>query len=231
MHATTAPRSTAEIALIALAFVLAGLLLFVPLALIFTFALREGLGVYIANILEPTTLHAVGITVLAAVIVVPINMAIGVCIAWLVTRFRFRGRQLVITLIELPASVSPIVAGVVYLFLYGGQGLLGPTLQAMGIQLMFTVTAIIMVSLFVTAPFGALLLHQRDQLAGDEGGGDEQADHDDGGNGEHELDAHGLKRRAEQPLAAIEEQIDDARNYGADRGRQLDQGDDQLAAT
>src|SRR5690606_38765036 len=84
MHATTAPRSTAEIALIALAFVLAGLLLFVPLALIFTFALREGLGVYIANILEPTTLHAVGITVLAAVIVVPVNMAIGVCIAWLV---------------------------------------------------------------------------------------------------------------------------------------------------
>ncbi len=180
MHATTAPRSTAEIALIALAFVLAGLLLFVPLALIFTFALREGLGVYIANILEPTTLHAVGITVLAAVIVVPINMAIGVCIAWLVTRFRFRGRQLVITLIELPASVSPIVAGVVYLFLYGGQGLLGPTLQAMGIQLMFTVTAIIMVSLFVTAPFVARELIPLMQQQGTE---DEEAALSLGANG------------------------------------------------
>ena len=152
---TTATRSPAEITLIALAFVLSAMILVVPLALIFAFALREGLATYLANILEPNTLHAVGLTVLTAIIVVPINIVVGVCLAWLVTRFRFPGRQLIITTIELPASVSPIVAGVVYLFLYGGQGLLGPVLQAANIQLMFTVTAIILVSLFVTAPFVA----------------------------------------------------------------------------
>ncbi|WP_108459125.1 sulfate ABC transporter permease subunit CysW [Devosia naphthalenivorans] len=152
---TTATRSPAEITLIALAFVLSGLILVVPLVLIFAFALREGLATYLTNILEPNTLHAVGLTVLTAIIVVPINIVVGVCLAWLVTRFRFPGRQLIITTIELPASVSPIVAGVVYLFLYGGQGLLGPVLQAANIQLMFTVTAIILVSLFVTAPFVA----------------------------------------------------------------------------
>lgn len=148
-------RSSAELALIALAFVASALLLVVPLAAVFAFALREGLSVYLANIAEPNTLHAIGLTVLTAVIVVPTNILIGVCVAWLVTRFKFPGRQLLITFIELPAAVSPIVAGVVYLFLYGGQGLLGPTLQGAGIQLMFTVTAIILVSLFVTAPFVA----------------------------------------------------------------------------
>ena len=153
---TTAPtRTYGEIALIALAFLFAAALLLVPLAVIFSFALREGLGVYLANIAEPTTLHAIGLTVLTALVVVPVNIVIGVCVAWLVSRYRFRGRQLLITIIELPAAVSPIVAGTVYLFLYGGQGLLGPALQGAGIQLMFTVTAIILVSLFVTAPFAA----------------------------------------------------------------------------
>lgn len=148
-------RSGAEIGLIALAVVLAALVLLVPLALIFSFALREGLATYFANIFEPNTLHAVWITVLTALIVVPVNIVVGVCVAWLVTRFRFPGRQLIVTFVELPASVSPIVAGVTYLFLYGGQGLLGPVLQGAGIQLMFTVTAIVLVSLFVTAPFVA----------------------------------------------------------------------------
>ena len=152
---TRTPRSPGEIALIALAFLLAGFVLVVPLVLIFSFALREGIGVYVANILEPNTLHAIWLTVLTALIVVPVNIAVGAALAWLVTRFRFRGRQLLISLIELPASMSPIVAGVVYLFLYGGQGLLGPTLQGLGIQVMFTPLAIILVSLFVTAPFAA----------------------------------------------------------------------------
>ncbi|MGB3337408.1 MAG: sulfate ABC transporter permease subunit, partial [Devosia sp.] len=112
------------------------------------------------------------LTVLTALIVVPVNIVIGVCIAWLVSRFRFPGRQLLITIIELPAAVSPIVAGTVYLFLYGGQGLLGPLLQGAGIQLMFTVTAIILVSLFVTAPFVARELIPLMQQQGSE---DEEA--------------------------------------------------------
>lgn len=150
-----ARRSPTEIVLVGLAFILAALVLVVPLVLIFSFALREGIGVYAANILEPNTLHAIWLTVLTALIVVPVNIAIGTALAWLVTRFRFRGRQVLISIIELPASMSPIVAGVVYLFLYGGQGLLGPFLQSNSIQVMFTPLAIILVSLFVTAPFAA----------------------------------------------------------------------------
>lgn len=173
-------RSPAEITLISLAVVLSALILVVPVALIFAYALREGVGVYFANILERTTLHAIGLTVLTAVIVVPINIVIGICVAWLVTRFRFRGRQLIITIVELPASVSPIVAGVVYLFLYGGQGLLGPVLQGMGIQLIFTVAAIVLVSLFVTAPFVARELIPLMQQQGTE---DEEAALSLGANG------------------------------------------------
>lgn len=173
-------RSPAEITLIALAMVLAIAVLVVPLVLIFSFALREGIGVYFANIVEPNTLHAIGLTVVTALIVVPINLVIGTALAWLVTRFRFRGRQLLISLIELPASMSPIVAGVVYLFLYGGQGLLGPTLQGAGVQVMFTPLAIVLVSLFVTAPFAARELIP---LMSQQGTDDEQAALSLGANG------------------------------------------------
>jgi len=148
-------RSPAELALIAVAVLVTVLTLVVPLAVIFAFALREGLGVYVANILQPNTLHAIWLTVVTAIVVVPVNILVGAALAWLVTRFRFRGRQLLVSFIELPASVSPIVAGVTYLFLYGGQGLLGPTLQGAGLQIMFTPLAIVLVSLFVTAPYAA----------------------------------------------------------------------------
>ena len=145
----------ARIWLIGLAFITSLFLIGVPVALIFSYAFREGVGAYFANILEPNTLHAIWLTVLASLVVVPINIAFGICAAWLIARFEFRGRQLLITIIELPFSISPIVAGVSYLFLYGGQGLFGPALEAMGIKLMFTIFAIWLVSLFVTAPFVA----------------------------------------------------------------------------
>lgn len=148
-------RSSGERVLIGAALVTAALVLVVPLALIFAFAFREGWGAYLANVLEPNTLHAVWLTMLTALVVVPINMGFGVAVAWLVTRHRFVGRSLLITIVELPFSVSPIVAGVTYLFLYGGQGLLGPTLIAAGFPIMFTVFAIFLVSLFVTAPYVA----------------------------------------------------------------------------
>lgn len=148
-------RSTGEWVLIGAGLLTAALVLVVPLALIFAFAFREGWSAYLANVLEPNTLHAVWLTVLTALIVVPINMGFGLAVAWLVTRHRFVGRSLLITIVELPFSVSPIVAGVTYLFLYGGQGLLGPTLIAAGFPIMFTVLAIFLVSLFVTAPYVA----------------------------------------------------------------------------
>lgn len=148
-------RPFGERVLIGLAALVALGVLVVPLLLIFAFALREGLGTYLSNVLEPHTLHAVWLTVLTAIVVVPINIVFGIAVAWLVTRYRFFGRQLLVTIIDLPFSISPIVAGVAYLFLYGGQGLLGPSLQAAGIPVMFTVFAIFLVSLFVTAPFVA----------------------------------------------------------------------------
>jgi sulfate transport system permease protein len=166
--------------LIAAAVVAAILVLVVPLASIFAFALREGLDAYFANILEPNTLHAIWLTALTALVVLPINIAFGICAAWLVTRFRFPGRQLLVTLIDIPFSISPIVAGVTYLFLYGAQGLLGPALQGAGIQLMFTVFAIFLVSLFVTAPFVARELIPLMQQQGSE---DEEAALSLGANG------------------------------------------------
>lgn len=180
MSRAAQPRSAGEILLIVIAFIAAALALVLPLAVIFAFALREGVGVYFASIVEPNTLHAVGITVLTACVVVPVNIVLGVCVAWLVTRFRFPGRQLIVTFVELPAAVSPIVAGTIYLFLYGGQGLLGPALQGAGIQLMFTVTAIVLVSLFVTTPFVARELIPLMQQQGTE---DEEASLSLGANG------------------------------------------------
>ncbi|HRO11144.1 sulfate ABC transporter permease subunit CysW [Amaricoccus sp.] len=158
--------------LIAAALLIALVTLVVPLALIFASAFAEGWAAYVANIMQPDTLHAVFLTVLTAVIVVPVNMVFGIATAWAVARYDFPGRKLMISLIEIPFSVSPIVAGTIYLFLYGQQGLLGPTLQSWGVQVMFSVPAIVLVSLFVTAPFVARELIPLMQAQGSE---DEEA--------------------------------------------------------
>ncbi|RCW86172.1 sulfate ABC transporter permease subunit CysW [Phyllobacterium bourgognense] len=166
------PSRLSQCLLIASAVFLSILFIGVPMAVIFTYAFREGIAVYFTQILQPATLHAVWLTVLTAIVVVPINMIFGICVAWLVTRFRFPGRRLLITLIEIPFSVSPIVAGVTYLFLYGSQGLLGPLLESYDIKIMFTVPAIFLVSLFVTSPFVARELIPLMQAQGSE---DEEA--------------------------------------------------------
>jgi sulfate transport system permease protein len=165
-------RGAGETSLIALSLVVAALFLGVPLAVIFIEAFKAGLGVYLSKITEPSTLHAVGLTILTAVVVVPVNVVFGICAAWLVTRYRFTGRRFLISVIEIPFSVSPIVAGVTYLFLYGAQGLFGPMLEAAGIQVMFTVGAIFLVSLFVTSPFVARELIPLMQTQGED---DEEA--------------------------------------------------------
>ena len=174
------PASAGAWALIALVYVLGTLILLMPLVLIVVTAFREGVGAYFENILEPNTLHAIWLTILATIVVVPINIAFGICAAWLVTRYRFRGRQLLITFIDIPFSVSPIVAGVIYLFLYGAQGLFGPLLEQFGIKIMFTVWAIFLVSLFVTSPFVARELIP---LMQQQGGEDEEAALSLGANG------------------------------------------------
>ncbi|MFH5776170.1 sulfate ABC transporter permease subunit CysW [Paracoccus broussonetiae] len=146
----TAPRL-----LIALAFVLTAIFVVAPLAFIFWRAFAEGWATYIANIRDPLTLHAIGLTALVAVIVVPVNIAFGMAAAWLIARFRFPGRRLLLTLIEIPFSISPIIAGICYLLLYGRQGLLGPWLAAHDLKVMFALPGILLVTMFVTAPFVA----------------------------------------------------------------------------
>lgn len=141
--------------LIGLAYLLTLLLVVAPLSYIFYRALSEGWATYSANILNPQTLHAIWLTVLVALIVVPLNIAFGVAVAWSVAKFRFPGRGILVTLVEIPFSVSPIIAGICYLLLYGRQGLLGPWLIANDMQVMFALPGIVLVTLFVTAPFVA----------------------------------------------------------------------------
>jgi sulfate transport system permease protein len=126
-----------------------------PLVLIFASALSQGLDVFLKNLTEPATVYAIWLTLLTALVVVPINILFGLAAAWTVTKFDFPGRTLLIALIELPYSISPIVAGVAYLFVYGTQGLLGPVIEQLGIKIMFALPAIFLASLFVTAPFVA----------------------------------------------------------------------------
>jgi len=126
-----------------------------PLASIFFEAFRRGVTVYAEALARPDTLHAMWLTLLAALVCVPVNVAFGIAAAWTVTKFTFPGRGVLLALIEVPFSISPIVAGVAYLFVYGAQGLLGPFLEAHDIKIMFAIPGILLASLFVTAPFVA----------------------------------------------------------------------------
>ncbi|MES2029302.1 MAG: sulfate ABC transporter permease subunit CysW [Pseudomonadota bacterium] len=135
--------------------VLTLLFLIAPLALIFSSALSQGVGAFFNSLTEPGTQHAILLTVITALIAVPINVVFGLAAAWTVTKFEFPGRTLLISLIELPYSISPIVAGVAYLFVYGTQGLFGPIIEILGIKVMFALPAIVLASMFVTAPFVA----------------------------------------------------------------------------
>ncbi|MDB5633840.1 MAG: Sulfate transporter, permease protein CysW, partial [Tardiphaga sp.] len=131
------------------------LFLVAPLALIVSSALSQGVGVFFRSLSDAGTQHAILLTVITAIIAVPLNILFGLAAAWTVTKFDFPGRTLLISLIELPYSISPIVAGVAYLFVYGSQGLFGPLLNALDIKVMFALPAIVLASMFVTAPFVA----------------------------------------------------------------------------
>jgi sulfate/thiosulfate transport system permease protein len=126
-----------------------------PLAMIIGSALAPGVSVFIRNLSDPGTLHAMWLTTITALIAVPVNITFGLAAAWSVTKFEFPGRTLLIALIELPYSISPIVAGVAYLFVYGSQGLFGPLLAHYDIKVMFALPGIVLASMFVTAPFVA----------------------------------------------------------------------------
>lgn len=139
--------------LLALSFI--GLLLVVPLVAIFAQAFSAGSGVFFNNLTDQYTLHAIGLTLLVAALTVPLNLVFGVFLAWVVTRFEFPGRKLLMTLIDIPFAVSPVVAGLMYLLLYGSNGWIGNWLMDQDVQLMFAWPGIVMVTVFITCPFVA----------------------------------------------------------------------------
>lgn len=141
--------------LIAFVLITGAFLVVAPLIIIGVEAFSQGWKTYSATISHPDTRHAIMLTVITALIAVPINTAFGVAAAWSITKFDFRGRRLLLVLIEIPFSVSPIVAGVAYLFVYGLQGLLGPLLAAYDMKILFALPGIVIASMFVTAPFVA----------------------------------------------------------------------------
>jgi len=139
--------------LIGLAVAFAAVFLVLPLAAVFAVAFGSGLGAYLRSFSDPDTLAAIRLTIVAAGISVPLNVAFGLCAAWLLGKFDFFGRSVLITLIDLPFSVSPVVAGLAYVLVFGMQGVLGPWLAAHGIRVIFAVTGIVLVTIFVTFPF------------------------------------------------------------------------------
>ncbi|WP_368647082.1 sulfate ABC transporter permease subunit CysW [Castellaniella ginsengisoli] len=144
-----------RLALMGTAFAFLFLFLFIPLAAVFHEALGKGWAACVAAITEPDALAAIRLSLIAAGIAVPLNLVFGVCAAWAVTRFEFRGKNLLITLIDLPFSVSPVIAGLIYVLMFGAQGWFGPWLQAHDIQILFAVPGIVLATVFVTVPFVA----------------------------------------------------------------------------
>jgi sulfate transport system permease protein len=132
-----------------------GLFLLLPLLVVFTEAFAHGAGAYLATFADPDTRSAIALTLVVAVVAVPLNAAFGVCAAWAVAKFSFPGKSVLVTLIDLPFSVSPVVAGLVYVLVFGSHGVLGPWLAAHGIQIVFAVPAIVLATIFVTFPFVA----------------------------------------------------------------------------
>jgi sulfate transport system permease protein len=141
--------------LIAVALLFLLLFLILPLVIVFVEALREGARTYLAAIADPEALAAIRLTLLTAAIVVPLNIVFGIAAAWAVTKFEFPGKSFLITLIDLPFSVSPVIGGMVFVLLFGLQGLVGPWLTAHGIKIIFAIPGIIIATLFVTLPFVA----------------------------------------------------------------------------
>lgn len=131
------------------------LFLFVPLATVFIEAFRKGVDVYLAAITEPDALSAVKLTLIAAAISVPLNLVFGVAAAWAIAKFDFRGKNLLLTLIDLPFSVSPVIAGLIYVLVFGLQGWFGEWLRDHDLKIIFAVPGIVLATVFVTFPFVA----------------------------------------------------------------------------
>ncbi len=148
-------RTPAALILIGLAWIIFAVVLLLPLYIVVTQGLQRGLDVFWNAISEPDAISALKLTLLATGISVPLNLVFGVAAAWCVTKFEFRGKSLLITLIDMPFSVSPVVAGLIYVLLFGSQGVFAPFLQAHDLQIVYAVPGIVLATIFVTFPFVA----------------------------------------------------------------------------
>jgi sulfate transport system permease protein len=153
-RATTEPRAV-RWALTGLAFAFLGLFLLVPTVLVFYEGLRKGVDAYWAALSEPDALAAIRLTLLSAAVAVPLNAAFGIAAAWAIAKFDFRGKNLLITLIDLPFAVSPVIAGMVFILLFGAQGVFGAWLSDHDLKVVFAVPGIMLATAFVTFPFVA----------------------------------------------------------------------------
>jgi sulfate/thiosulfate transport system permease protein len=151
--AATAEPAWVRRTLIGIALVFLTLFLFVPLAAVFVEAFKKGWGVYAAAVTEPDALSAIRLTLIAAGISVPLNLVFGLAAAWAIAKFEFRGKSLLLTLIDLPFSVSPVIAGLIYVLIFGLQGWLGETLRDHDLKVIFALPGIVLATLFVTFPF------------------------------------------------------------------------------
>ncbi|MGE3249045.1 MAG: sulfate ABC transporter permease subunit CysW [Hyphomonadaceae bacterium] len=157
MSARTTVREPPGIvlALIALAVVYMALVLLMPLAAVFIEAFRQGWSAYVAALSDPDAHAAIRLTLLVAGIAVPLNTVFGLAAAWAVTKFEFWGKSALVTLIDLPFSISPVICGLVYVLLYGAHGWFAPVLEALDIEIIFTVTGLVLATVLVTFPFVA----------------------------------------------------------------------------
>ncbi|HEX8604441.1 MAG TPA: ABC transporter permease subunit, partial [Pseudoduganella sp.] len=142
-------------ALITVALAFLTLFLFVPLIAVFAEALKKGLDVYLESIREDDAIAAIKLTLITAAIAVPLNLVFGVAASWAIAKFEFRGKSLLLTLIDLPFSVSPVISGLIYVLLFGAQGWFGPWLREHDIKILFAVPGIVLATVFVTFPFVA----------------------------------------------------------------------------
>lgn len=132
-----------------------GLFLFVPLASVFSEALRKGFEQYFESFNDHDAVEAIKLTLITAAIAVPLNLIFGVAASWAIAKFSFRGKSILITLIDLPIAVSPVISGVIYVMMFGLQGWLGPWLEANDIKIIFAVPGIVLTTMFITFPFVA----------------------------------------------------------------------------
>ena len=166
--AATAEPPWVRRTLIGVALLFLTLFLFVPLAAVFIEAFKKGLGVYVAAITEPDAVSAIWLTLVAAAISVPLNLVFGVAAAWCIAKFEFHGKNLLLTLIDLPFSVSPVIAGLIYVLIFGLQGWFGESLREHDIKIIFALPGIVLATLFITFPFVARELIPLMQAQGQE---------------------------------------------------------------